>query len=115
VPPSYASGVAEPSASTERQASLIGSESKLRKNPQVVARELAEGEGGVLLHLESGQYHGINAIGLAIWQLIDDGCSVADVVTRLGERVEDPPATLESDVLRFLTRVRDRDLVIVEP
>ena len=115
MPRSYASGAAERSASTERQAPLIGPESKLRRNPQVVARDLAEGEGGVLLHLESGQYHGMNAVGLAIWELIDDGCTVADVVERLRERVDDPPADLESDVVRFLTRIHERDLVVVEP
>jgi hypothetical protein len=93
---------------------LIGPESKLCRNPQVVARDLAEGEGGVLLHLETGQYHGVNPIGLAIWEVIEDGCTVADVVERLRDRVEDPPESLESDVLGFLTRVHERDLVVIE-
>lgn len=77
-------------------------------------RSLAEGEGAVLLHLESGQYHGVNPIGLAIWELIDDGSSATEVVDRLRERVEDPPASLEGDVLRFLTGVHERNLVIAE-
>ena len=93
---------------------MIGPESKLCRNPQVVARDLAEGEGGVLLHLETGQYHGVNPIGLAIWEVIEDGCTVADVVERLRDRVEDPPESLESDVLGFLTRVHERDLVVIE-
>jgi hypothetical protein len=93
---------------------LIGPESRIRRNPQVVARDLAEGEGGVLLHLATGQYHGVNPIGLAIWELIEDGATVADVVERLRDRVEDPPPSLESDVLSFLTSVRERDLVVVE-
>ena len=80
----------------------------------MVARDLAEGEGGVLLHLDTGQYHGVNPIGLAIWELIEDGCTVADVVERLRDRVEDPPESLESDVLGFLTRVHERDLVVIE-
>jgi hypothetical protein len=80
-----------------------------------VVRDLAEGEGGVLLHLESGQYHGVNPIGLAIWELIEDGSTVAEVVERLRDRVEDPPAGLEADVLQFVTDVHERDLVIVEP
>jgi len=32
-------------------------------NPRVVYRDLAAEEGGVLLHLDSGQYHGLNALG----------------------------------------------------
>jgi hypothetical protein len=101
-------------ASTERQAPLIGLASKLRRNPQVVARDLAEGEGGVLLHLASGQYHGVNTVGLAIWELIEDGCTVGDVVDRLRDRVVDPPPSLESDALRFLASIHERDLLVVE-
>lgn len=77
-------------------------------------RNLAEGEGGVLLHLGSGQYHGINPIGLVIWELIEDGCTVADIAERLRARVQDPPPSLESDVLRFVTSVHERDLLVID-
>ena len=40
-----------------------------RKNPDVVARGLAEGEGGVLLRLDSGAYFGVNPVGLLVWEL----------------------------------------------
>lgn len=94
---------------------MIGPESKLRRNPEVVARDLAEGEGGVLLHMSTGQYHGVNPVGLAIWALIDEGSTVAEVVERLRDRVKDPPPNLDDDVLKFLTSVHERDLVLVAP
>jgi len=78
-----------------------------------MARELAEGEGGVLLHLESGSYHGVNPVGLVIWELLEDERSVADLVNAVRDRVEDPPPELESDVMDFLTGVEARDLLIV--
>jgi hypothetical protein len=77
-------------------------------------RDLAEGEGGVLLHLDSGLYHGVNPVGLAIWELLDDGCTAGQLVKRLRDRVEDPPQSLQSDVLEFLGRIHERDLVVVE-
>lgn len=77
-------------------------------------RDLAEGEGAVLLHLESGQYHGVNPVGQAVWELLADGGTVGEVVDRLRDRVEDPPPGLESDVLHFLTSIHERDLVVVE-
>ena len=77
-------------------------------------RELAEGEGGVLLHLDSGQYHGVNPVGLAIWELLDDGSTAGQIVERLRGRVEDPPETLQSDVLQFLAGIHERDLVVVD-
>lgn len=89
-------------------------DSKVRRSPQVVARELAEGEGGVLLHMETGQYHGLNPTGLAIWQLIDDGATVGDIVAGLREQVEDAPPDLEKAVEAFLASIRERDLVVIE-
>jgi hypothetical protein len=90
-------------------------DSKVRRNPQVVARDLAEGDGGVLLHMETGQYHGVNPVGLAIWELIaDDGSTVGELVDGLRERVDDPPASIESEVMEFLASVGERELVVVE-
>jgi hypothetical protein len=92
---------------------MIGSSSKVRRNPEVVSRALDEAEGGVLLHLASGQYHGVNPIGLAIWELIAQERTVREVADALRERIDDPPPDLESDVIEFLTKVHDRDLVLV--
>ena len=93
---------------------MITPESKLHRNPDVVARDLAEGEGGVLLHMGSGQYHGVNPVGLAIWELMADGGTVAELTERLRERVEDPPPNLDDDVMHFLEGVLERDLVVLE-
>jgi hypothetical protein len=100
--------------SANEPAAVIRPDSKVRKNPQVVARELAPGEGGVLLHLESAQYHGVNQIGLVIWELVDGERTVAEIVDALRARVENPPSQLETDVLAFLTGVYERNLVAVE-
>jgi hypothetical protein len=92
---------------------MIDTDTKVRRNPSVVARDLAEGEGGVLLHLDSGQYHGVNPIGLAIWELLDHERTVGQVTAALRDRVDEPPADLESDVVQFLREVAERDLVAV--
>lgn len=92
---------------------MIDSSSTVRRNANVVVRELAEGEGAVLLHLDSGQYHGVNQIGQAVWELLDGERSMGDVVAELRARVEDPPDSIEADVLKFVDEVEQRDLVTV--
>jgi hypothetical protein len=76
-----------------------------------VHRRLAEGEGGVLLHLETSAYHGVNEIGLAIWEIVGDGKTIAHVVEELSARIADPPATLENEVIEFLDGLKGRGLV----
>jgi hypothetical protein len=87
--------------------------SKIRRNPEVVARGLAEGDGGVLLHLDSGAYHGINPVGLAIWELVDGDRTVADLIAAVRAQIRNPPPELERDVIGFLDRALERDLVLV--
>ena len=80
------------------------------KNPKVVHSRLAEGEA-VLLHLESGAYHELNAIGAVIWELLDGNRSASQIVDEVRTRVDDPPDDLEEVVAGFLARLRERDLI----
>jgi hypothetical protein len=78
-----------------------------------MSRDLTEGEGGVLLHLESGGYHGVNPVGLLIWELLEEERTVDDLLRAVADRVEDAPPALEDDVMAFLADVSERDLLIV--
>ena len=83
----------------------------IRKNGDVVYRELASGEGGVLLHLGTGLYYGVNRLGAAIWSLLDGERTGEGVITVLRARLGDPPTTFEADVESFLHGMRQRDLI----
>lgn len=87
--------------------------SKVDKNGDVVARALADGGGGVLLHLESGAYHGVNQVGLIVWELIDGERTVAQLVDETRARVADPPPEIDRDVMGFLARAAELDLIVV--
>lgn len=93
---------------------IMRKDSIARQSPDVVARPLAEGEGGVLLHLDSGAYFSVNPVGLVIWELIDGHRTIADLVEALGERIEGVPPTLEADVVAFVDRAADRKLIVVD-
>jgi hypothetical protein len=84
----------------------------LRKNPNATYRTLAAGGGGVLLHLETGEYHGLNEIGCRIWELIDGERTADDITEAIRAEVDDPPATLADDVTGFIDAMRERDLVL---
>jgi Coenzyme PQQ synthesis protein D (PqqD) len=89
----------------------IGSSARIVRNPDVTYRDLEE--GGVLLHLQSGAYHGLNTTGSAIWKLLDGEPTLHTVAAGLRDQLDDPPASLEQDVAGFLEGLRRRDLVRV--
>lgn len=85
------------------------SEAKILRNPQVAYRSV--GDGGVLLHLETGAYHGLNAVGAAVWELIDGERSRSEIVSGVRKGLQDPPPQMEAEVSAFLDGLRERDLI----
>jgi Coenzyme PQQ synthesis protein D (PqqD) len=89
-----------------------GSGITFRRHARVEYRPLAN-EGGVLLNLDTAAYHGLNDLGARIWELLD-GVTLAEVVTRLRERLDEPSPTLADDAAEFLAHLADRGLVVQE-
>lgn len=88
----------------------------IRRSDRVVFRELTGEAGGVLLHLDSGAYHGLNPVGSTIWRLIgDEGVTFADLVASLRRELPDAPDGLAGDIGLFLEGLMDRNLVVLEP
>ena len=77
-------------------------------------QELAEASGGVFLHLETGQYHGVNEVGALVWSLLGEGTSFGDVLDAVRRRVEDPPEDLDKDIASFVADLESRDLVSLD-
>ena len=93
---------------------MIDPQTTVRRKPDVVFRALQEGEGGVLLHLLSGEYHGLNQLGCTIWGLMESDRTFGDLVTDVRGQIDDPPESLEQDVSTFLEGLHGRDLVEFE-
>jgi hypothetical protein len=90
---------------------MIDPQTTIRRKPDVVFRELQDGEGGVLLHLLSGEYHGLNHLGCVVWGLMDSDRTFGDLVGVVRGRLVEQPGSVEQDVSTFLEGLRDRDLV----
>jgi len=84
---------------------------KITRNEEVVYRDLAAGEGAVLLHVGSGAYHGLNGTGSLVWSLIDGDRTRDDIVREVRACFEDPPSGIDRDVDGFLDELRRRNLI----
>jgi hypothetical protein len=65
----------------------------------------------VILHLESGTYYGLSAVGAQIWKLIQEPRPVSDVRDILLEEYDVEPAQCERDVLALLGDLEAHKLI----
>lgn len=92
---------------------MIDPKTAIRRNSRVAHHELGQGQGGVLLHLDTGAYHGVNEVGFLVWQLLDGEKTFAELISGLKERLEEPPPTLAEEIAAFVMDLGDRDLLIL--
>jgi hypothetical protein len=91
----------------------IRATTSIRRSPRASFRRLENGSA-VVLHLDTAQYHGLNEVGAAIWDLAD-GRTFEEIVRGLHEQLDDAPANLEDDVTEFLEALHERELVEYVP
>lgn len=85
-------------------------DSKITIPEDVTCRDI----GGelVLLHLASGYYFGLNAVGMKMWRLLEAGdCRLGDVVDLLTDEFDVARDIAEADVLAVANDLLAHDLI----
>ena len=72
------------------------------------------GEETVILNLKTAVYFGLDAIGARIWDLLERGCDLESVLSRLQEEYEVDPGELERDLLQLVGSLQHKGLVRIE-
>lgn len=95
--------------------STRAADAAVHHSPRAVFRRLADGEGGVLLHLDTAGYFGLNDVGCALWEAIGPGGSTYhDLVVRLHATYPDAPASADDELRTFLHELSERGLLAWE-
>jgi hypothetical protein len=72
-------------------------------------------EGKVLLlQSATGIYFGLNAVGSVVWERLQGGCTVDELVRAVTDRYEAAEATVEADVAQLLTSLYAEGLIKVD-
>lgn len=83
----------------------------IQRSTDVVFQNLAGEDGGVLLHLTSGQYHTLNPVATRIWEILETPTDEDELTRRIEQEFEADPATVAEDVRLFLESLLERELV----
>lgn len=82
----------------------------VRPYPEVVDTEL-EGEGAVLLHLESQIYFSLNQTGTLIWKAMKQGLTLQEICHRLQKEFQVGEDEAEQSVLALTRDLAQHKLV----
>lgn len=69
-----------------------------------------EGEA-VLLNLKNGKYYGLNAVGVAVWERLQRPATLAEIEAGMLDEFDVAPEVCRREVLAFLTRMLDEELL----
>lgn len=91
---------------------MIAKYDTVSASPNQVSTTL--GNEAVILELQAGNYFGVNDVGTAVWNCLQQPRLVADVIAHVLTEYEVSAVQAEADVLGFLQHLVDKGLVIVE-
>jgi hypothetical protein len=94
---------------------MIEDKTVLRRNPRAEFRSMGEGEGGVLLHLDTAAYHGLNEVGALIWSRLEGPMAFEALLQELRAQLNEVPVGFEEEIRQFLGELAERDLILTEP
>jgi hypothetical protein len=76
----------------------------------IVATEF-EGSEGVLVDLNAKRYYQLNATAMFIWQCLEKGQSVSEIVSGLTENYEVTSEHAEASIVRLILDLETRKLI----
>jgi Coenzyme PQQ synthesis protein D (PqqD) len=65
----------------------------------------------VLLNIQSGHYHGLDAVGGRFFEVLRDAPDVETAVTTLAGEYEQPAERVREDMVEFCSELSDRGLI----
>ncbi len=91
----------------------LSTQATLASSPEVTSVEL-DGER-VLLHISSGEYFGLNALGARIFELAEEQPTVGDIIDAIhaDHRESTSREQIKADVQAFIAEMQDYNLLVV--
>ncbi|MGD9741387.1 MAG: PqqD family protein [Hyphomicrobium sp.] len=75
-----------------------------------IAAKVLEGEL-TIINLDNGLYYASSGVGVTVWERMDRGASLREVVDAIVNRYDVEPGLAESDARAFLEKLRSEALV----
>jgi hypothetical protein len=91
---------------------MIESGTRFRLNVDAVGAKVIDGEA-IIVNVVNGRYHSMDGSGAVVWQLMDAGGSIEEIVDALSQGYDVDPERARSDVEQLARELVDQDLMIL--
>jgi hypothetical protein len=89
-------------------------DARYQVNVPKVTSEIIDGEA-IMINLESGNYYNLNPTGTAIWDGVEKGLTLSEIIARLAGRYDGELSTVEDSAARLVEQLKEEDLIREEP
>jgi Coenzyme PQQ synthesis protein D (PqqD) len=93
---------------------MLTADQRFRVNRLEVAAKVIDDEA-IIMHLGSGMYYSMDRTGAVIWDWLERGHTVAQIIEGIVERYDVSPGKAGEDVEQLLRRLIEETLVQPEP
>lgn len=71
----------------------------------------AVGDELLMMSIEKGSYFSLNSVAARIWELLEQPCTLDELVDSLMQEYDVPAATCREETVRFLAALRERGML----
>jgi hypothetical protein len=94
-----------------RRKYIVTSSRRFRVNSPAVIHETIDGEV-VIINLNTGNYYSLDRAGATVWELLDKGLSIGEIVEMAAGRYEGSPVDMENSISELVSELQQEDLVL---
>jgi hypothetical protein len=87
-------------------------QSRIAKRAEIVSGKIDDEL--IMMSIESGKYHTLNATGGRIWALLDKPQTVSELCAALTGEFKTAPAVCQKEVMDFITQLAAREIVTID-
>jgi hypothetical protein len=92
---------------------MVSSQSRLKVNVSDIAAKVIDGEA-ILINVASGMYYSMDNAGAVVWELIQEGHSLAQISECIAARYDAPLETVRADIERLGDELLERNIVALD-
>ena len=92
---------------------MVSSQSRLKVNVSDIAAKVIDGEA-ILINVANGMYYSMDNAGAVVWELIQEGHSLAQISECIAARYDASLETIRADIERLGDELVERNIVALD-